>query len=299
MHRVTQRESTQAVPPWLWTAPVIAAVVAAAVWAVRPHPAACRSAVVPTPVVPTPVRVVTTTNTPALEQVSDDERVDPPMAGQARYYTFSPRVACSFPDLPPDGYYVAVPPDEYADSAACGTYVDLNGPLGTVRAQIVDRCSGCGPHQYDLSAVAFARIADPAAGVARIGISRVHNPSPPPDLVYQVADGSSSAWLGIQFTDTGNPLSRVEIRADSGGPGYTLTRGMDDSWSISGLGPGPFTVLVTDDDGHQAEVPGITVDPGRLQHTGHSLYALPAPSADAAPPVASPIAMTPGPVPCS
>jgi expansin len=298
MHRVTQRENIRAARPWLWTALVVAAVVAAAVWAVRPDPAACRSAVTPPPAAPAATPALTT-NSPAPDQVSDDERVDPPVSAQARYYTFSPGAACSFPGLPLDGYYVGVPTDEYADSAACGGYADLTGPLGTVRAQIVDRCPGCGPHQYDLSTTAFTRIADPATGIAQITMSRVHNPSPPPDLVYRIADGSSSAWLGLLFTDTGNPLSRVEIRDESGGPGHTLTRGVDDYWSISGAGPGPFALLVTDADGHQAEVPGISIAPGRIQHTGRSLYALPAPSASSPPPVQRPITVTPAPVPCS
>jgi|GEM_PF-6995823 len=295
MHRVTQQEHIRAARPWLWTALVVATVAAAALWVVRPHPEACRSAVTSAPA---PARPATTANSPAPEQVSDDERVDPPVAGQARYYTFSPGVACSFPDLPLDGYYIGVPTGEYDGSADCGAYMDLNGPLGTVRAQVVDRCPGCGPHQYDLSTAAFARIADPAAGVAQIGLSRVHNPSPPSDLVYRMADGSSPGWLGLLFTDTGNPLSRVEIRPDSGGPGYTLTRGMDDYWSISGPGAGPFTVLVTDADGHQVEVPGITIDPGRVQHTGRSLYALPA-SSSVITPAPAPTPVTPAPVPCT
>lgn len=254
--------------PWVWATLIGVAVIVAAVWAVRPDPVGCRAAAGPRPA------TVSVPDMPVAQRVPIAERVDPPVLAQARYYTFSPDVACAFPDLPADGYYVGVPTDEYDGSAACGGYVDLHGPLGSVRAQIVDRCPGCAANQYDLSAAAFARIADPSSGVAQIGIGRVHNPSPAPDLVYRIEPGSTSDWLGIQFTDTGNPLHRVEIRSSAGGPGHTLTRRMDDFWTISGVGTGPFTALVTDADGHQVIVPGIVVEPGRTRHTGRSLYAV-------------------------
>ncbi|WP_157120878.1 expansin EXLX1 family cellulose-binding protein [Nocardia miyunensis] len=273
MHRVSQQDHARSVRPWVWAPLIAVVVISAAVWAVRPDPTACRTAA--PGAVPRPA-TMSVPNTPAAQRIPITEQVDPPVLAQARYYTFGPDVACSFLGLPSDGYYVGVPTDEYDGSAACGGYVDLYGPLGSVRAQIVDHCPGCAAHQYDLSAAAFARIADPGSGVAQIGVSRVHNPSPSPDLVYRIEDGSSSDWLGIQFTDTGNPLSRIEIRPIAGGDGHTLTRRMDNFWTISGAGAGPFTALVTDADGHQAVVPGIVVDPGRSRHTGRSLYALPA-----------------------
>ena len=273
MHRVSQQDHARSVRPWLWASLIAVTVIAAAVWAVRPDPTGCRTAA--SDAGPRPA-TVSMPRTPVSQRIPITERVDPPVLAQARYYTFSPDVACSFPDLPPDGYYVGVPTDEYDGSAACGGYVDLYGPLGSVRAQIVDHCPGCGAHQYDLSAAAFARIADPGSGVAQIGIGRVHNPPPSPDLVYRIEDGSTADWLGIQFTDTGNPLSRLEIRPMAGGDGHTLTRRTDNFWTISGAGAGPFTALVTDADGHQVVVPGIVVDPGRSQHTGRSLYTLPA-----------------------
>ncbi|WP_216899580.1 expansin EXLX1 family cellulose-binding protein [Nocardia alni] len=298
MHRITQQRHVRAARPWLWTALVVGSVVAATVWAVRPHAAECRSVVTVQPPIRHSAPAVTVPYSAAPEAPSIVEWHDAPVAAEARYYVFTPGVACSFPDLPMDGYYIGAPTVEYDGSAACGAYVDLTGPLGTVRAQIVDRCPGCGADQYDLSTAAFTRIADPTAGVAQIVMSRVHNPAPPADLVYRVAAGSSSDWLGLLFTDSGNPLSRVEIRNSSGGPGYTLTRGMDDYWSISGAGPGPFTALVTDVDGHQVEVHGITPAPGSGQHTGRSLYALAPPTTTAPVPMAAGATVAPAPVRC-
>lgn len=270
MHRVSQQDHARSARPWLWATLTAVTVIAAAVWAVRPDPSACRT---PSPDAGPRPATMSVPNMPYFQRIPITEQVDPPILTQARYYEFGADVACSYPDLPTDGYYVGVPTDEYDGSAACGQYVDLYGPLGSVRAQIVDRCPGCAARQYDLSAAAFARVADPRAGVAQIGVSRVHNPSPSPDLVYRIEEGSSPDWLGLQFTDTGNPLRRVEIRSAAGGAGHILTRRMDNFWTISGAGAGPFTALVTDAEGHQVIVPGIVVEPGRSRHAGRSLYA--------------------------
>ncbi|MBF6064242.1 hypothetical protein IU500_21305 [Nocardia terpenica] len=281
MHRVTQQQHIRAARPWLAAALLGAAVVTAVLWTMRPHAAACRtastavrSAPASAPALASPT---TAPNPLAPNQIPGGEQRDAPEAAQARYYAFAPTVSCSFPNLPLDGYYVGVPTGEFAGGAECGSFVDLEGPLGAVRAEIVDRCPGCGPHQYDLSTAAYNRIADPRAGVAEIRLIRIHNPDPAPELTFRVQNGSSASWIGLLFADTGNALSRVEIRPDSGGPGHTLSRGPDNYWRISGAGPGPFTALLTDTDGHQAEVPGITVTPGQIQHTDIQLYRPPPP----------------------
>ncbi|WP_306362705.1 expansin EXLX1 family cellulose-binding protein [Nocardia sp. CC227C] len=274
MHR-TGHEEVRSSRPWLWTALAGLTVVAGAMWIARPQPAACQATttsittvkVVPPIVQPSPI---------APEQLPVLEERLPEESREARFYHFSQGVACSFPDLPLDGYYIGVPTGEYDSSAACGTYVDIDGPLGSVRAQIVDRCPGCAPHQYDLSAAAFEQIADPAAGVARIRISKVRNPTPPPTLSYRVQQGVSADWLGLLFANSGNPLRQVALRPESGGDWRPLRRGYDNYWSASGLGPGPFTAMVSDIYGHDVLVPGIVLEPARVRYTDVALYELPA-----------------------
>ncbi|MCM6772157.1 hypothetical protein NDR87_02300 [Nocardia sp. CDC159] len=300
MHRVTQQQHVRAAWPWVLGALVLGAVVAFVVWVVRPQSPNCRTvAVTASPTTTAPVASPTTmpTNPPVAEPIPVGERREPPEAGQARYYVFNQNVSCSFPNLPLDGYYVGVPTDEYAGGAICGSYVDVAGPLGSVRAMVVDRCPGCGPRQYDLSTAAFTRIAEQGQGVVSIQLSRVHDPGPPPEVSYRVQDGSSSAWLGLLFADTGNPLSRVEIRPEAGGPGRVLNRGMDNYWTVSGAGPGPFTALLTDIHGNQIQIPNIPVDPGRIERTGLRLYddAPPSPAPTTPPPTTT-ITTPPAPV---
>ncbi|WP_196814406.1 expansin EXLX1 family cellulose-binding protein [Nocardia sp. BMG111209] len=279
MHRVARDEHVRAVRPWLWTTLVVAGIVAAVVWMLLPAQAACH--VTSNPPL---AKAAGAVRTPVAQSVPDAEHVDAAVVRQARYFALGTgEPACSFPDLPADGFYVGLPTDEFDGGALCGATMDLTGPLGSVRAVVVDRCPGCAAHQYDVSTAAFGRIANRTAGVADVRVARVHNPNPAPDLMYRVESGSSSDWLGLLVAETGNPVSRVEIRATAGGATHTLTRGIDNWFTSSGAGSGPFTAVVTDTDGHQVQVPGIVLSPGRVQHTGIALYEGSPPPAPAGP----------------
>lgn len=270
MHRTGHEEVQPTKRPWLWTALAGLTVVAGAMWIARPQPASCA-----TPTAVTTVKVVPPIIEPspiAPEQLPIVEEHLPQENREARFYHFSQGVACSLPDLPLDGFYIGVPTAEYDNSVVCGSYVDIDGPLGSVRAQIVDRCPGCAPHQYDLSTAAFEQIADPSTGIAQIRISKVRNPTPPPQLSYQVKKGSSGDWLGLLFAGTGNPLREVAVRPEGGGDWRPLRRGYDNYWSISGAGAGPFTAMVSDIYGHDVLVSGVTIEPEKVRYTDIRMY---------------------------
>ncbi|MFQ6325010.1 expansin EXLX1 family cellulose-binding protein [Nocardia sp. CWNU-33] len=217
---------------------------------------------------------------------------DPGVSGEARYYEFSQGVACSFPALPLDGFYVGVSTQEYGNADLCGAYLDVHGPRGDVRALIADRCPGCAPGQLDLSAAAFEQIAEQSDGVAQVGYTVVRDPDPAPELFYEVKPDSSAQWLAILVSGSGNPIQRVAIRPTTGGGWQELNRGRDNYWTISGAGPGPFSARVIDVYGHQVEVSGISLEPGQ-RFTGIQLYSV---ASVAAPPTASaPIAAAPAP----
>ncbi|MFI7001056.1 expansin EXLX1 family cellulose-binding protein [Nocardia sp. NPDC050175] len=263
---------------WLWSAIGLVAIAGVAVWLTRPEPLHCdtpnalaqsatSNVLVQSPTSRTPLATssIEPTAAPAAEP-------QPVVSGEARFYAFSPGVSCSFPGLPMDGFYVGMSTPEFGKADPCGAYLDIQGPRGDVRALIVDRCPACAPGQLDLSVAAFTQLADLSDGVAKVRYSVVRNPEPPPELFYQVKPDSSSAWFAILFSGSGNPLREVAIRPNTGGAWQSLTRGMDNYWSISRAGNGPFDARVTDVHGDQAVILGITLQPG-TRATGTRLYA--------------------------
>ena len=77
--------------------------------------------------------------------------------------------------------------------------------------------------------------------------------------------------MALLIDNTGNPLASVQVQTSSGW--LSLARASYNYWiAQSGAGPGPFTVRLTDTQGHQATVSGITLSPGVAQPTGTWMY---------------------------
>ncbi len=164
--------------------------------------------------------------------------------GEATYYTAGGTVACGLP-LPDDGMVAAINAAQYAGSAACGICLRVQGPQGTVVVQVVDRCPECKAGDLDLSAAAFARIADPAQGRVAIRWSEVPCASAAP-LQYHFKDGSSPWWMAVQVRNARHRVLRFEVQ-DGQGVFRALPR-LDYNYFVaeSGMGPGPYTFRVTD-----------------------------------------------------
>ena len=104
-------------------------------------------------------------------------------------------------------------PADFGGSAACGTVLDVTGPRGTVRVTVSDLCPECESGHLDLAAPAFARIADPVAGIVPVTFTRVSDPPTPGPVRIRVKEGSSQYWLALLPIDTGNPLASVAVRS--------------------------------------------------------------------------------------
>jgi expansin len=194
---------------------------------------------------------------------------------------------CSYPSPPAGQLYVALPPSEYGGSAACGSYLQVTGPDGSVTVEVVDQCPECQSGHIDLSEQAFARIAPLSAGLVPVNYHTIADPPLPAPLSMLVKTGSSAYYLALLPINNGNPLASVAVRQASGG-WLELARTTYGYWlASSGAGPGSFTVRLTDSLGHQATVNGITISPGVVQATGTSMYgAVAAPVATTAAPAA-------------
>jgi expansin len=208
----------------------------------------------------------------------------PPLASvtQGQAYFYDPGEgpgACSLGPLPAGGLYVSLAEPQYAGGAACGSYVDVTGPAGTVTAEVVDSCPGCTNGGIDLSEAAFARIASPAQGTAEVSYVQARDPRLPGPLALRIEQSSTPGWLGIQVLNTGNPLASVDVAAWNSPPGagwHPLTLSPDNYWvSAAGAGPGPFRVRITDIFGHQVVARGVRLRPGTLQQTSLLMYTRP------------------------
>ena len=189
----------------------------------------------------------------------------------ATHYVLQGLPNCSYPSPPSDGRYVALPPGDYASAAACGGYLEVTGSHGSVRVKVIDQCPDCAAGHIDLSETAFAALAPLSAGLISVSYSPLADPLLPGPVSVEVKQGSSRYWLALLADNTGNPLAAVQVRTSSGW--LSLARASYDYWiASSGAGAGPFTVRLTDIEGHQVTVSGITLSPGTVQSTGTWMY---------------------------
>jgi expansin (peptidoglycan-binding protein) len=192
-------------------------------------------------------------------------------AQTATYYASGGPGNCSFPRLPADGLYVALSPPEYRGAAACGGYLQVKGPDGSVRVKVVDQCPGCAAGHIDLSEPAFAKLAPLPDGLIKVGYTYLSDPPLPGPVSIQVSQGASRYWLALLADNTGNPLASVQVETPAGW--LSLARASDNYWvAPPGSRPGPFTVRLTDTQRHQVTVPGITLSPGAVQPTTTWMY---------------------------
>ncbi|WP_248963312.1 expansin EXLX1 family cellulose-binding protein [Sphaerisporangium perillae] len=193
--------------------------------------------------------------------------------GKATFYELRPGGGnCSYPSAPAGSLYVALSPREYAGGTACGGYLSVTGPRGTVRVKVVDQCPKCPAGHIDLSRTAFARVADPGKGMAGVTYRPVRDPRIGRRLSFRVKEESSRWWLALLVIDHGNSLTSVEMRG-GGGAWRELARTDYNYWiARSGMGPGPFTVRVTDRRGHQATVRRVRLAPAVIQRTTAKMY---------------------------
>jgi expansin len=196
--------------------------------------------------------------------------------------------SCGLGPFPAGGRYASLPRRSYASGRACGSYVDVSGPAGTVRAEVVDVCPDCAAATVDLSRAAFARIADPRTGTVAVSYQPAVDPALPGPLELRITAAGPSGPLAVQVLNHGNRLSSVAA-SGSGGRWQRLVPGPDGYWTgsldagdaaggtpggvsaaVGGAPAGPGTrgptsgaagrrirVRITDVEGHQVVLSGI------------------------------------------
>jgi expansin len=194
------------------------------------------------------------------------------VSGIATHYVLTGLPNCSYSSPPAADFFVALSPSEYDGAAACGGYMTVTGPDGSVTVQVIDQCPDCATGHIDLSEPAFAELAPLSAGLINVRYQYLADPPLPGPITMEVKSGSSQYWLALLADNTGNPLASVQVESASGG-WISLARADYNYWiAQSGAGAGPFTVLLTDTEGHQVTVHDVALDAGAVQSTGVYMY---------------------------
>jgi len=175
--------------------------------------------------------------------------------GIATFYDADGSGNCSFEKSPDDLDVVALAMPEYADSAACGACLQVTGPKGNVTVRVTDSCPSCEGSgvSLDLSAQAFAKIAEPKEGRVKVSYRLVSCPISG-NLAYHFKDGSSKYWTAIQIRNHRVPIKSVEYRKDGA---WVAMKREDYNYFVeaSGVGdqPGGLALRVTATDGQVIE----------------------------------------------
>lgn len=154
---------------------------------------------------------------------------------------------------------------DYESSKACGAYVLVRAGSASVTVRITNECPApCAPGQLDLSAQAFAELADPSRGQIPITWSLL-SPRTSDTISIRYKTGSSRYWCGIQVIGHRNPVARLEVR--SGGAWTRLPRA-DYNYFLSEQGGGcGGAIRITDIYGEQLTVDAVAVRPDAVQPT--------------------------------
>jgi expansin len=167
--------------------------------------------------------------------------------------------SCGLGPFPARGQYASLPRRSYASGRACGSYVDVSGPAGTVQAEVVDVCPDCAAATVDLSRAAFSRIADPRTGTVAVSYQPAVDPPLPGPLELRITAAGPPGSLAVQVLNHGNRLSSVAA-SGPGGRWQRLVPGADGYWTGS-LGAG--VAAGGTPGGVSAAVGGAPAGPGR------------------------------------
>jgi expansin len=182
--------------------------------------------------------------------------------------------SCSLGPFPAGGRYVSLPPERFGRSAACGSYLTVQGPRGQVRAEVVDLCPGCAAGMINLSRAAFTRIADPGPGSAWVRFWPVDDPPLPGPLILRMGQ-TGTGLLTLQVRRHGNALASVAVAT----PGMRVPAWQPFRLNANGiwvagaqLRPGPVNIRIADTRGHQVVILRVTLRPGRVIRTRMWMY---------------------------
>jgi len=178
-------------------------------------------------------------------------------SGDGTYYNADGTGNCSFDASPDDLLVAAMNAVDYHTAAPCGACLAVTGPHGSVTVRVVDQCPECRHGDLDLSPQAFQRLSPLAAGRIPITWHEVACDVSGP-IAYHFKDGANAYWTAIQLRNHRYPIAKLEAMQ---GGAYVEVPRVDYNYFVqaSGLGPGPYSLRVTDTRGHAIEDASIAL----------------------------------------
>ena len=181
--------------------------------------------------------------------------------GEGTYYDADGSGACGFPSQSGGELLIAaMNAPQFDGSNPCGMCAHVTGPMGEVTVRVVDLCPECADGDLDLSPDAFDRVARRVDGRVPITWREVPCEVSGP-LVYHFKDGSNQWWTAIQIRNHRHRIAMLEAQGADGS--WQAIPRVDYNYFVadSGLGPGPYSLRVTDTHGHVVMDDGV---PGGL-----------------------------------
>lgn len=187
--------------------------------------------------------------------------------GKATFYDLGGTQGNCSTKPPADDLYVALGRSEYSGAQACGSYLDVTGPKGTVRVKVFDSCPECAVGHLDLSRTAFKKIGKEIDGIIPITYKAVPNASTPGPLSITFVEGTSQYYWAVTIDNNANPIKSVSAKGPGGG--FRSAKLQDyNAWIIDGqMGNGPFQVKMTDIYGKTITAKNIKLSPRQKQTT--------------------------------
>ncbi len=176
--------------------------------------------------------------------------------GIATYYNATGAGACMFDASPQDLMVAAMNAEEWNSSAYCGAYLSVSGPKGSIVVRVVDLCPECKTGHLDLSAQAFAQIAEPVQGIVPITWWAI-SPDLSGPIQYHFKDGSNQWWTAVQIRNHRNPIAKFEYWNGSQWISVARTEYNYFVQTGPGMGLGPYSFRVTDIYGNVLTDSGI------------------------------------------
>ena len=173
---------------------------------------------------------------------------------------------CNLDDIT-NGYYVcAMNKPQYNIAQLAGTYIEITGPTGTIKALVADELPEGKYGDVDMNTELFPMVAHVEDGRVPISWKIIPFPTDEP-IKYWIKADSTQYWMQIQIRNHRYPIAKFEIQKEDGTFVEVPKRNYNffeiGASTIGEPGPGPYTFRVTDING-QVLVDTIPFMPGYI-----------------------------------